>query len=198
MLRSVRTAERRAAAPAPKDQRQARNEGRPSGAPLLFSEPYQFKWTLPAALLAAVLLLEPSLQRREIFKHRLGRHLATAGERLERIGPRLRRARRQHLVQTLPDFLVAVEAAAMQRPLPAGHVAGRLVELELQDPREEVARVRRVPRDMELGARIEVLFRPRDRRRDALILLLQVGPGLVVIGGRNRAVEHAPAPLVDH
>ena len=42
------------------------------------------------------------------------------------------------------DFLVAVEGAAVQRALPAGLVAGRLVELELQHAREEVARVGRV------------------------------------------------------
>ena len=53
------------------------------------------------------------------------------------------------------DFLVAVEAAAVQRPLPAGLVARRLVELELQDPREEVARVGRVAGMWIFGARIE-------------------------------------------
>ena len=62
---------------------QLNDEGeRLDGAPL-------FSSGLPAALLAGVLLLEPGLQRREIFEHRLARHLAGAGERLERVGPRL-------------------------------------------------------------------------------------------------------------
>ena len=50
---------------------------------------------------------------------------------------------------------------------------------------------------MELGARVEVRFAAPDRRHDALILALQVDPGLIVIGRRDRSVEHAPAPFVD-
>ena len=78
-----------AAAPARQDFVTPNRKGAPRGAP--------FSLLLPAALLAAVLLLEPGLQRREIFEHRLGRHLAAAGERLKRIRPRLRGAHRQHL-----------------------------------------------------------------------------------------------------
>src|SRR5690349_12005030 len=111
------------------------NQGAPSPAPLFLS---------PAALLPAVLLFEPRLQRREIFEHRLARDLARAGERLERFGPRPRCTHAQHLVEPGPDFLVAVEAAAVKRSLPAGHTAGRLVELELQDSGEQVAGVRGV------------------------------------------------------
>src|SRR5690606_29929188 len=96
---------------------------------------------LPAALLAAVLLVEPFLERGEVFDKRLAADLAAAGEGLERVGPRLARAHLEHRVQLLADRFVAVEAAAVQRPGPAGLVAGRLVELELQDPREEVAHV---------------------------------------------------------
>src|SRR5688572_20081889 len=139
-----------------------------------------FFWS-PAALLSAVLLFEPALQRREIFEHWLGRHFTAAGESLKRIGPRFRRARRKHLVQPGTDFLVAIEAAAVERPLPARQVAGRLVELELQDAGEEVARIGRVPRNVELGARIEILLRAWRGRGYALVLLLQPNPRLVVV-----------------
>ena len=50
----------------------------------------------------------------------------------------------------------------MKRALPARHVARRLVELELQNPREEVAGVRRVAGDVILRARIERVRRPLD------------------------------------
>src|SRR5688500_1155597 len=97
---------------------------------------------LPAARLAAVLLVEPGLERGEVFDQRLAADLAAAGERFERVGPRLAGAHLEHRVEPLADLLVAVEAAAVQRPFPAGLVAGGLEELELQDPREEVAHVR--------------------------------------------------------
>ncbi len=72
----------------------------------------------------------------------------------------------------------------MQRTLPARGVAQRLLELELQDEGEEIARVGRVVRDVEFRARIEVFFAARDRRLDALVLAAQVPPGLVVIRRR--------------
>ena len=85
----------------------------------------------------------------------------------------------------------------MQRAFLARGLAHRPVELELQDPREEVPRVRDVRRDVVLGARIEVLFRARDRRRYALVPGAQRPPGLVVVRGRRLPAEHVPAPLVD-
>src|SRR5687767_835501 len=95
---------------------------------------------LPAALAALILLLEPALQRAEIFDQGVAGHFAAACEGFQRIGPGLGRAHFQHRVQLLADLLVAVEGAAAERSLPAGLVAGRLVELELKDPGEEVAR----------------------------------------------------------
>ncbi len=51
----------------------------------------------------------------------------------------------------------------MERPGPTGLLAGRLVELELQHPSEEVARIGGVAGDVELGARIEAVGVARDR-----------------------------------
>ena len=63
---------------------------------------------------------------------------------------------------------------------------GRLYDaLELKNPREEIARIGRVTRNVELGSRIEVGFGTGYRGRDALILALQVDPGLVVVGRRD-------------
>src|SRR3546814_1222408 len=76
-------------------------------------------------------------------------------------------------------------------------LACRLIELELQHAREEIARVGRVAGDVEFGARVERVRRPFARRDDALILRAQLGPRRVVIGGLARAVEHPPAPAVD-
>src|SRR5690606_10339802 len=98
---------------------------------------------LPATGLAFVLLLEPLLQRREVFEHRRAVDLLAAGELLHRLLPRLARALVQHRPELLPGGLAVVEAAFVQRSLVAGRVAQRLVELELQDVGEEVARVRR-------------------------------------------------------
>ena len=71
------------------------------------------------------------------------------------------------------------------------------MELELQQIRQEVAGVRRVRRNVVLRARIEILFRARDWRCDALVLLAQLPPGGVVVRRRNLAREHSPAPFVD-
>src|SRR3546814_13205860 len=83
---------------------------------------------------------------------------------LQRIRPGLGRAHFEHGVQPLADFLVVVEGAAMEWSLPAGLLARRLVELELENAGEEVARVGRVAGDVEFGARIEMLLGARDRR----------------------------------
>src|SRR3546814_17282562 len=81
---------------------------------------------LPAALLALVLLLQPGRERREIFEQGFARHLAGAGEGLQRIRPGLGRAHFEHGVQPLADFLVVVEGAAMEWSLPAGLLARQI------------------------------------------------------------------------
>src|SRR3546814_4901350 len=64
----------------------------------------------------------------------------------------------------------------MKRAGPAGLIARRLVELELQQPREEIAGVGRVAGDVEFRARIESRRRSRRGRDDALVLEAQVVP----------------------
>ena len=85
----------------------------------------------------------------------------------------------------------------MERALPARDIASCLVELELQNPREEVAGIWRVAGDMIFRTGVEAVCCTLHGRDNALILQTQVGPTLVVIGWRNRAIEDAPAPFVD-
>src|SRR2546429_6298903 len=151
----------------------------------------------PATLLPLVLLLEPSLQRLEIFEQRAAVHLALAGHGFQRVRPWLAGAEREHLPQALTRLLAAVERALVQRALLPRGLAHRAVELELQDAGEEVARVRHVRRHMVLRAGIEVLLAAWNRRGDALIRRPQCPPRLVVIGGSRLAAEDVPAPLVD-
>src|SRR5690606_12171257 len=141
---------------------------------------------LPAAGAALVLLLQPLLQRREILQHRRGVHGLAAGELLQRLLPGLAVALGEHGPEFLARGRVAREAALVERALVAGGVAQRLVELELQHVREEVARVRRVARHVVLRARIEELLAARRGRGHALVAGLQVPPGLVVVVGRDR------------
>ena len=68
---------------------------------------------------------------------------------------------------------------------------------ELEQPREEIAHVGRIRRDMVLRARIEPRRVARDRRRDPLVLQPQAVPRGLVLVGLDRSVEHAPAPFVD-
>ena len=63
----------------------------------------------------------------------------------------------------------------------------RAMELELQDMRQEVPRIRVVGRHVILGSRNEELFPSRHHRRHALILRAPVPPGSVVIGRRDRS-----------
>ncbi len=71
------------------------------------------------------------------------------------------------------------------------------MELELHDEGQEIARVRHVRRNVVFRARIEVLFRARDGRHDALVLAAQFPPRCVVVLGLDLAREDLPAPLVD-
>ena len=95
-------------------------------------------------------------------------------------------------------FLVAVNRAAVQRSGASGGLRERAVKLELQNVREEVAHVRNIGGDVILRGRIEIRFAAIDRRRDSLIFLAQLPPGLVVLFRRNLAGEDLPAPLIDH
>jgi hypothetical protein len=94
-------------------------------------------------------------------------------------------AHRQHRVQARPDLLVAVEGAAVERARPAGLLAGGLVELELEDPGEEVAGVGTLAGHVIFGAGIEIGLGARHRRSDALILQAKVVPALLVLARRD-------------
>src|SRR3954464_12663066 len=137
----------------------------------------------PAAGLALVLFLQPAFQRVEVIENGRGIYLARAGELLERLLPRPAGAELEHGRVFLARRLVVEDRALVQRPLEAGGITQRLVELELQDEREEVARVRGVARDVVLGARIEILLAAFHRRHHTLVLEAQVPPGLVVFLG---------------
>src|SRR6187399_741148 len=87
----------------------------------------------PPHRLAPVLLVEPLLERREVVADRRRVHLALARQRLERVGPRLRLAHLERLLQPIAGRLVAVDRAAVERPRAARRLRERAVKLELED-----------------------------------------------------------------
>src|SRR5882762_11143540 len=152
---------------------------------------------LPPARLSLVLLGEPLHQRLEILADRGRVDAARAGEFLEGVLPGLRGTQTQHLGEAPARLLTGVVRTLVQRSPVAGGRAQRLVELELQNEREEIARVRGVGRYVVLGARIEVGLGARHWGRDALVAPAQLPPAAVVALGRDFTREHPPAPLVD-
>src|SRR6266542_3056599 len=92
--------------------------------------------------------------------------------------------------------IVAIEGTAMKRTFPACLFGGRLEELELEDARQEIAGIRRVARNMVLGARIKCRGRTSHRRHDALITQAQRIPFRLIIAGLRRSAEDAPTPFV--
>src|SRR5262245_52974326 len=151
----------------------------------------------PADRLTGQLLIKPGRERGEVIEDGGGVHLLRSGERVERLGPRLRQAHRQHRVQALAGRLALEGRAAVERERAAGDLRQRAVTLELQDAGEEVARVRGVVGHVILRAGIEELLAARRRRRDALILQAQIPPRLVVVLRLDLAGKHLPPPLVD-
>src|SRR3954462_1857767 len=117
---------------------------------------FGFICSVPTAGGALVLLLEPRLERLEVFENGRGIHLPRAGEFLEGVGPRLAGAELQHGGVLLAGFLAVEDRALVQRALEAGRVTQRFVELELQDERQEITRVRGIAGDVVLRARIEI------------------------------------------
>ena len=85
----------------------------------------------------------------------------------------------------------------MKWSLPPGNIAGRLVELELQYPCEEIAGVGRRGRNMIFSPCVKSVSRTFNRRHDTLILEAQVRPTLVIVCRRNRSVEDPPTPFID-
>ena len=71
------------------------------------------------------------------------------------------------------------------------------IELELQNPRQEISRIGHVGRHVIFRAGIEVGLAARHRRRNALIPLAHRPPRFVVVGRFDLAAEDFPAPLID-
>src|SRR5262245_62098460 len=94
--------------------------------------------SVPAAGAAAVLLLQPLSQRGEVLEQRVRLDAALAGERLQRVGPGLAGAELQRGAQARSRLLAPVDRALVQRARVARRPAQRAVELELQQPRQEV------------------------------------------------------------
>src|SRR4029434_2331989 len=101
-----------------------------------------------------------------IVGNRCGVHLPLPGECFKRVGPWLRGAHFEHRLQFRARLLAAIDRTAMERTGAAGGACHSAMELELEDLREEIARVRRVGRYVILRARIEELFTSRRRRGD--------------------------------
>ena len=72
------------------------------------------------------------------------------------------------------------------------------MKLELQNVRQEIAHVRHVRGYVILGAGVEIGLGAARGRRDPLVLLAKLPPGLVVLLGRNLAGKDFPPPLIDH
>src|SRR4051794_37443245 len=120
---------RRAASSAP------RTHGRDSAPRTHGREP-----SIPTAVLAAVLLVEPRGERGVIIEQSAGIHRALPRDREERVRPRLARAELQHGDELLACRRVAVDRALVKWPRVAGGTAERAVKLVLQNARDEVAR----------------------------------------------------------
>ena len=154
--------------------------------------------TLYQPFFTFVLLVQPLLQRRKIFQDGPGIHSPLAGQDFQRIGPGFALAHGQHLVQLCSRCFRAVEGAAVERAFVSRLAAEGVVELELQNVRQEISRVGDIGRYVILRSRIEIGFAARHWRRYSLILQAHLPPCFVVIGGLDLAGEYFPAPLIDH
>ena len=82
----------------------------------------------PAAGSACIFRFKPGLQRRKVPEHRPRIHLARAGDRLERVGPRPRCPHGQHGRELLPPLRRPCMCAAVRHARPPRR---RCMELEL-------------------------------------------------------------------
>src|SRR5947209_4258143 len=71
------------------------------------------------------------------------------------------------------------------------------MELELENARQKVPRIRCVGSHMVFGPRIEIRLAALNRRSDALVLGPQRPPRFVVLLRRDLARKYFPAPLVN-
>ena len=150
-----------------------------------------------AAILTFRLFVEPLLQRCEIIDDGACVHLPRSGQCLERVLPRPRLPHREHRGQPLTRLLAVVGGAAVERDGATGGLCQRPMKLELQDVRQEIARVRGVVGDVVLGAGVEELLTTRRRRGDALVLQPQIPPRAVVPIGFTSPANTFHRQLVD-
>ena len=103
----------------------------------------------------------------------------------------------EHLGQARARFLVIVNRAAVERLRATGGFRQSAMKLELQNVRQEIARVGNVGRHVVFCSGVEVLLAARRGRGNALVLQSQGPPGLVVLLGRDLTGKDLPSPLID-
>src|SRR5688500_19102711 len=108
--------------------------------------------------LALVLLVQPGLERREVFQNGVSVHPAFAGHLEQDLLPGLAGPGREHPGQTSARFLAPEEGAAVERPGLPRALAERPVELKLEHPGQEIPHIGDVARHVILGRGHEVLL----------------------------------------
>src|SRR5947209_10404553 len=111
---------------------------------------------LPAHLLPLVLLVQPLLQRSEVFQKSAGISLTLTSQCLQGIGPRLALTHLKHLVEFSSRLFRPIKSALMQRTLVSGLAAERAVKLELQNVCQKITRVGRIRSDVIFRCGIKV------------------------------------------
>ncbi len=113
--------------------------------------------TLPADWLPTVLFIQPLLQRSERIQNRRRIHLLLPGQCRQRFGPMVgSRPLVSMALELVSRCLALVNGTTIQRSRTPGHLRQRLMKLELQNVRQEIARIGHVRRHMILRARIEI------------------------------------------
>src|SRR6266851_1022482 len=138
---------------------------------------------IPAYLVSRVLLVEPFLQRRKVVDYGARIHLPLARQRFERVRPRTALAHRKHLGEPGARRFISVVRAAIQRARLSRFLAQSAMELELQNKREEITRIRHVGGYMIFCAWIEISLASSDGRSDTLVFPPEFPPRFVVIRG---------------
>src|SRR3990172_4232737 len=142
----------------------------------------------PAALPSLILLLQPLHQGGEIFDDRPGIHLPRTRQLLQGFLPGTAGPQGQHRHESLARLPVTVDRAFVQGTLPAGGRTQGLVELELQEEGEKIARIRGIPGDVVLGSGVEIRLAAFYRGDNTLVSGTQLPPALVIAFRRDTAV----------
>ena len=125
---------------------------------------------LPPHRLPLILFLQPFFQRGKVVADGRGVHFPLAGQGFKGVGPGAAEAHCEHLGQARARFLVIVNRAAVERFRAAGGLGQSAMKLELQNVRQEIARVGNISRDVIFSAGVEVLLAARGGRGNALVL----------------------------